>query len=106
MSPTLPRFAEYLPEGKLKELRDIASALVAPGKGLLAADESVPTLGKRFKAINVENSEENRRTYRQLLFSTDPSLARNISGVILHHETLSQKADDGTPLVRLLQVSV
>lgn len=103
MPNVIPRFTEYLPEGKLKELRDIANALVAPGKGLLAADESVPTLGKRFKGINLENTEENRRNYRQLLFSTDPSLAKNISGVILHHETLYQKSEDGTPLLRLLQ---
>ncbi|CAH8604459.1 unnamed protein product [Dicrocoelium dendriticum] len=103
MPSVQPRFTEYLPEGKLKELRDIANALVAPGKGLLAADESVPTMGKRLKSINVENTEENRRAYRQLLFSTDPSLAKNISGVILYHETLYQKAEDGTPLVRLLQ---
>ncbi|VDP89686.1 unnamed protein product [Echinostoma caproni] len=103
MPGVMPRFTEYLPEGKLKELRDIANAIVAPGKGILAADESVPTLGKRFKAINVENTEENRRAYRQLLFSADPALAKNISGVILYHETLYQKADDGSPLVRLLQ---
>ncbi|TGZ65940.1 hypothetical protein CRM22_005628 [Opisthorchis felineus] len=103
MPAVMPRFTEYLPEGKLKELRDIANAIVAPGKGILAADESVPTLGKRLKTINVENSEENRRAYRQLLFSADPVLAKNISGVILYHETLYQKTDDGTPLVRLLQ---
>ncbi|CAH8847829.1 unnamed protein product [Trichobilharzia szidati] len=103
MCHTTPKFAEYLCEGKQKELRDIANALVAPGKGILAADESVPSLGKRFKTINLENTEENRRVYRQLLFSTDPALAKNISGVILYHETLYQKADDGFPLIRLLQ---
>ncbi|VDD77279.1 unnamed protein product [Mesocestoides corti] len=97
------RFAEYLPEPKLKELRDIANAIVSPGKGILAADESVPTIGKRFKSINLENTEENRRDYRQLLFSTDPCLAKYISGVILFHDTVYQKTNDGTPLVRLLQ---
>ncbi|CAL8076452.1 unnamed protein product [Calicophoron daubneyi] len=103
MSDFTTRFTEYLPEDKQKELRDIANAIVAPGKGILAADESVPTLGKRFKSINLENTEDNRRAYRELLFSCDPSLAKNISGVILFHETLFQKTEDGTPLVRLLQ---
>ncbi|VEL11923.1 unnamed protein product [Protopolystoma xenopodis] len=61
-------------------------------------------LGRRFKAVNVQNTENSRRAYQQLLFSTDASLAKNISGVILHHEALYEKVDDGTPLVRLLQV--
>lgn len=100
------RFAEYLPESKLKELRDIANAIVTPGKGILAADESVSTIGKRFKNINLENTEENRRDYRQLLFSTDACLAKYISGVILFHDTVYQKTNDGTPLIRLLQVSL
>ncbi|EDW33970.1 GL22000 [Drosophila persimilis] len=85
------------------ELRGIAQAIVAPGKGILAADESVSTMGKRLQDIGVENSDENRRAYRQLLFSTDPKLAENISGVILFHETLYQKADDGTPFVDILK---
>nr|AFX72988.1 fructose 1,6-bisphosphate aldolase [Spirometra erinaceieuropaei] len=97
------RFAEYLSEAKQKELRDIANAIVAPGKGILAADESVSTIGKRFKSINLENTEENRRLYRQLLFSTDPCLAKHISGVILFHDTVYQKTEDGTPLIKLLQ---
>ncbi|KAL7065058.1 hypothetical protein AAHC03_05097 [Spirometra sp. Aus1] len=74
------RFAEYLSEFRQKELRDIANAIVAPGKGILAADESVSTIGKRFQSINIENNEDNRRRYRQLLFSTDPCLAKYISG--------------------------
>lgn len=90
-----------------KELQDelsrIAKAIVAPGKGILAADESVSTMGKRLQDIGVENTDENRRQYRQLLFSTDPKVAENISGVILFHETLYQKADDGTPFVELLK---
>nr|CDS17201.1 fructose bisphosphate aldolase class I [Echinococcus granulosus] len=97
------RFVEYLPEAKLKELRDIANAIVSPGKGILAADESVATIGKRFRSINLENTEENRRNYRQLLFSSDPCLAKYISGVILFHDTVYQKMDDGTPLISLLQ---
>lgn len=97
------RFAEYLPESKLKELRDIANALVTPGKGLLAADESISTIGKRFRAINLENTEENRRDYRQLLFSTDPCISKYISGVILFHDTVYQKTDSGISLISLLQ---
>lgn len=85
------------------ELTRIAQAIVAPGKGILAADESVSTMGKRLKDIGVENTDENRRLYRQLLFTTDAKVAENISGVILFHETLYQKADDGTPFVELLK---
>ncbi|KAL7065057.1 hypothetical protein AAHC03_05097 [Spirometra sp. Aus1] len=96
------RFAEYLSEFRQKELRDIANAIVAPGKGILAADESVSTIGKRFQSINIENNEDNRRRYRQLLFSTDPCLAKYISGVILFHDTVYQKTEDGTPLIKLL----
>ncbi|PAA56771.1 hypothetical protein BOX15_Mlig011175g2, partial [Macrostomum lignano] len=100
---TMPQFAEYLSAKKQKELRDIANAIVAPGRGILAADESTGTCGKRFQGINVENTEENRRLYRQLLFSGDKELANHISGVILFHETFYQKSDDGTPLPQLLQ---
>lgn len=90
-----------------KELQDelsaIAKAIVAPGKGILAADESVSTMGKRLADIGVENNDDNRRQYRQLLFTADPKVAENVSGVILFHETLYQKADDGTPFVELLK---
>lgn len=86
-----------------EELKKIAQAIVAPAKGILAADESTGTMGKRLQDIGVENTEENRRRYRQLLFSSDAVLSENISGVILFHETLYQKADDGTPLVSLLE---
>lgn len=99
----MPVFGTYLSEEQKKELRDIASAIVAPGKGLLAADESTGTIGNRFKKISVENTEENRRLYRQLLFTTDASLSEHISGVILFHETLYQKDDKGTPFVTLLK---
>ena len=82
-------------------LADVARALVAPGKGILAADESTSTIGRRFDAIGVQNTEDNRRAYRELLFRA-PGAAQYISGVILYDETLRQKAADGTPLVRVL----
>uniref|UniRef100_A0A1L8E1Y6 Fructose-bisphosphate aldolase n=1 Tax=Nyssomyia neivai TaxID=330878 RepID=A0A1L8E1Y6_9DIPT len=85
------------------ELRRIAQAIVAPGKGILAADESVGTMGKRLADIGLENSDDARRQYRQLLFTTDDQVSQNVSGVILFHETLYQKADDGTPFVDLLK---
>merc|ERR1712121_376854 len=93
----------YPDEALQNELRRIADAITAPGKGILAADESVATMGKRLADINVENTDDNRRKYRQLLFTTDKALAENISGVILFHETLYQKADDGTPFVKLIK---
>ncbi|XP_035206482.1 fructose-bisphosphate aldolase-like isoform X2 [Stegodyphus dumicola] len=93
----------YLSEQQQTDLRNIAEAIVAPGKGILAADESTATMGKRLANIGVENSEENRRIYRQLLFTSDKSMDNYISGVILFHETLFQKADDGTNFVTLLQ---
>uniref|UniRef100_A0A1A9WAA9 Fructose-bisphosphate aldolase n=1 Tax=Glossina brevipalpis TaxID=37001 RepID=A0A1A9WAA9_9MUSC len=96
-------YFSYPNEALQCELKRIANAIVAPGKGILAADESVATMGKRLKDIGVENTEENRRQYRQLLFSSDASLGESISGVILFHETLYQKADDGTPFVELLK---
>src|ERR1700755_119123 len=83
------------------ELETIARALVAPGKGILAADESDGTIKKRFDSIDVESTEENRRAYRDLLFTT-PGAEEFISGVILYDETIRQKADDGTPFPQLL----
>jgi len=77
--------------------------LVAPGKGILAADESTGTIGKRFEKIAVENNESNRRDYRELLFTAAGGWEQYISGVILYEETLFQKARDGTPLVHLLK---
>jgi len=96
------RFPPYLSKQQEDELRKIANAIVAPGKGILAADESTGTMGKRLAQINVENVEENRRLYRQLLFTAGTDLPTNISGVILFHETFYQKADDGTPFVKML----
>ncbi|MEK7362391.1 MAG: class I fructose-bisphosphate aldolase, partial [candidate division NC10 bacterium] len=72
-----------------------AEALVAPGKGILAADESAPTIEKRFRALGIESTEEKRRVYRQMLFTT-AGIEEFISGVILFDETIRQKADDGT----------
>uniref|UniRef100_A0A3Q1GMX7 Fructose-bisphosphate aldolase n=1 Tax=Acanthochromis polyacanthus TaxID=80966 RepID=A0A3Q1GMX7_9TELE len=88
------QFPSLSPEQK-KELSDIAQRIVAPGKGILAADESTGTMGKRFQKINVENNEENRRSFRDILFSSDPSISNSIGGVILFHETLYQKSDSG-----------
>ena len=99
----MPAFATYLTPEQKKELAEIANAIVAPGKGILAADESTGTIGKRLSSIKVENTEDNRRKYRQLLFTSDKVVGQNISGVILFHETLYQKADDGTPFVELLK---
>ncbi len=79
------------------ELQATMQALVQKGKGILAADESGPTIAKRFKTINVESTEENRRAWRSLLLTT-PGLGDFVSGIILHEETLDQTADDGTPL--------
>jgi fructose-bisphosphate aldolase class I len=75
--------------------------MVASGKGILAADESTGTIERRFKSINVENTEENRRAYRDLLFSAK-GMGQYISGVILYDETLRQKSADGTPFAELL----
>jgi len=85
------------------ELRSIANAIVTPGKGILAADESTGTMGKRLANIGLENTDDHRRKYRQLLFTSDKELGNYISGVILFHETLYQKADDGTPFVDLIK---
>lgn len=79
-----------------------ARALVAPGKGILAADESTPTMAKRLAAIGVESTEPRRRAYREILF-TSPGIEEYIGGVILFEETLRQRASDGTPFAEVLQ---
>src|SRR6059058_3028987 len=86
---------------RMHELEDTARALVAEGKGILAADESDGTIKKRFDTIGVESTEESRRGYRNLLFTT-PGVEEYISGVILFDETIRQTADDGTPFPELL----
>jgi fructose-bisphosphate aldolase class I len=89
----------------LAELNKVALALVTPGKGILAADESSGTIKKRFDGIDVVSSEETRRDYREMLFRSSEAMTRNISGVILYDETIWQNARDGTPLVKLIEQS-
>jgi fructose-bisphosphate aldolase, class I len=86
----------------MSDLQEIARALVAEGKGILAADESSGTIKKRFDSIGVESTEENRRAYRDLLFTT-PGAEEFISGVILYDETIRQSSADGTPFPKLLE---
>jgi len=83
----------------LEALNKVADAMVQPGKGILAADESTGTMGKRMEAIGVENSADNRRAYREMMFSAKDAMAY-VSGVILYDETIWQDAADGTPLVK------
>lgn len=85
----------------ISALQQTISKIAIPGKGILAADESVPTITKRLAAVNTESTEETRRAYRELLLST-PDLNRYVAGVILFEETLNQSASDGTPLPQLL----
>src|SRR5687768_13314105 len=86
----------------VRELEKTARQLVAPGKGILAADESFGTIGKRFEAVGIETSEESRRAYREMLFTT-PEIGEYLSGVILYDETLRQEASDGRRLSRVLE---
>lgn len=128
----MPHSYPALSAEQKKELSDIALRIVAPGKGILAADESVGRWGlwlgrsrggqrslgmsllplfclspgsmaKRLSQIGVENTEENRRLYRQVLFSADDRVKKCIGGVIFFHETLYQKDDNGVPFVRTIQ---
>src|SRR6201993_2144949 len=98
MEPETARQGASMPS---TELHETAAALVAEGKGILAADESTGTIKKRFDTIGLESTEENRRAYRNLLFTT-PGVEEYISGVILYDETIRQRADDGTPFPELL----
>ncbi len=86
----------------LNTIEEIAEFIVSDGKGILAADESNPTCGKRFDSIGVDSTEANRRDYREMLFRSR-GIQDNIGGVILFDETLRQKAQDGTPLVELIK---
>ncbi len=88
----------------LAELNSIANKMVAKGRGILAADESTGTIKKRFDKIGVENTETNRRDYRELMFRAGEGM-KHISGVILFDETIRQKAKDGTPLVKLIEAA-
>ncbi|PAV80053.1 hypothetical protein WR25_04888 [Diploscapter pachys] len=96
-------YGVYLTKEKEDELRKIANALVTPGKGILAADESTGSMEKRLQSIGLENTEPNRRKYRQTLFTAGTDLGKYISGVIMFHETFYQKTDDGKPFVDVLK---
>src|ERR671933_880984 len=87
----------------LDQLTKVAHAMVQPGKGILAADESTGTIKKRFDAIGVESTADSRRDYRELLFRSMDAMSKHISGVILYDETIRQNAKDGTPLVKLIE---
>src|SRR5580700_1479089 len=89
----------------LADLNKVALAMVTPGKGLLAADESSGTIKKRFDDIKVVSTEESRRDYREMLFRSNEAMAQCISGVILYDETIWQNAADGTPLIRIIEQS-
>jgi fructose-bisphosphate aldolase class I len=88
---------------RLEELNKIAEAMVAPGKGILAADESTGTIKKRFDQIDLESTEESRRDYRSMLFHTEEAMSNYISGVILFDETIRQKDENGTPFVDVIK---
>src|SRR6202045_1901259 len=86
----------------LTELNKVAEAMVAPGRGILAADESSGTIKKRFDVIGVQSTADARRDYREMLFRSADAMTKYISGVILYDETIRQDAKDGTPLVKLI----
>ncbi len=88
-----------------ERIEDIAEAMVQRGQGILAADESTGMIKKRFDSIDVENTEDNRRAYREMLFRSTDAMNNNIAGVILFEETLHQKAADGTPFVDLIRAA-
>ncbi|MBX9588146.1 MAG: fructose-bisphosphate aldolase class I [Hyphomonadaceae bacterium] len=87
---------------KAMTLEQVAEAMVAPGKGILAADESTGTIKKRFDSIKAENTEANRRDYREMLFRATDAMQNHISGVILYDETIRQKSKDGTPFPQVI----
>ncbi len=88
-----------------ERIEDIARAMVAPGKGILAADESSGTIKKRFDKISLASTEDARRDYREMLFRSTEAMKNNVSGVILYDETIRQKAKDGTPLVDIMKAA-
>jgi fructose-bisphosphate aldolase class I len=89
----------------IADLNNVAEAMVAPGRGILAADESTGTIKKRFDAIGAQSTPDNRRDYRELLFRSTEAMSKYISGVILYDETIRQNAKDGTPLVKVIEKS-
>ncbi|KAL7977520.1 hypothetical protein Chor_009469 [Crotalus horridus] len=103
LSSKMPhQYPALTPEQK-KELSENALRIVAAGKGILAADESTGSIAKRLQSIGTENTEENRRFYRQLLFTADARVNPCIGGVILFHETMYQKADDGNLFTKVIK---
>jgi fructose-bisphosphate aldolase, class I len=90
---------------KAMTLEQLAEAMVAPGRGILAADESSGTIKKRFDSIKAESTEDKRREYREMLFRSTDAMRNHISGVILYDETIKQKAKDGTPLAQVIAAS-
>src|SRR5262249_48025120 len=84
------------------DLESVALTLVAEGKGILAAAETIPTLTRRFDTLGIQSTEQSRRAYREMLF-TSPGAANFISGVIMYDETIRQKSSDGTPLAEALR---
>ncbi len=86
----------------IEDLESVALAMVAPGKGIIAIDESTNTIKKRFEAVGIENTEENRRAYRELLLTT-PGLNEHISGAILYDETIRQSTRDGVPFTQVMK---
>src|ERR1700692_301331 len=88
---------------KVQDLNKVAAAMVAPGRGILAADESNATIKKRFDGLGVESTADTRRDYREMLFRSADAMSKYISGVILYDETIRQNAKDGTPLVKLIE---
>ncbi|XP_047033264.1 fructose-bisphosphate aldolase-like [Helicoverpa zea] len=98
----MPTYFSYPEPALQKELKATAEAIVAPGKGILAVDETNEGIGKLLAAVGLQNTENNRRRYRQLLFTTD-NLSEHVSATILFDETVYQKTDDGTPFIELLK---
>uniref|UniRef100_A0A4X2KYF7 Fructose-bisphosphate aldolase n=1 Tax=Vombatus ursinus TaxID=29139 RepID=A0A4X2KYF7_VOMUR len=94
---------ESLTSDQKKDLTEIVKRLIAPGKGVLVLDESLCTMTKRFSCIGIENTEENRRCFRQLFVTTDNEISNYIGGVVLSHETFYQKCDDGRPFPDVLK---
>jgi fructose-bisphosphate aldolase class I len=86
----------------IEDLESVAQAMVAPGKGIIAIDESNTTIAKRFQGVGIENTEENRRAYRELLLTT-PGLSDHISGAILFDETIRQSTKDGVPFTQVMK---
>ena len=87
----------------IETLAETAQAMIAPGKGILAIDESTSTISRRFEALGIASNEANRRAYRELLLTT-PRLAEHVSGAILYDETIRQASRDGVPFARLMAV--